>query len=56
MSKYSDSLIMSYGNTARIKKLTKEIKDIESFKIKELQASKNISRVLKGEVRRSMLR
>jgi len=53
MSKYSEELIGRFGNTRRMRALTKEIKDIQDFKSKEKMANKNISRVIRGEVRRS---
>lgn len=52
MSKWSDEFSEKYKTTARVRKLTEEIKNASNKQKLQKEVDLNISKILKGEVKR----
>ena len=52
MSKWSDEFSEKYKTTAKVRKLTEEIKNVSNKQKLQKEVDLNISKILKGEVKR----
>ena len=56
LSKKAHELIDAYGTTTNIRRLTKELRDIKKAERDMKIASQNITKILRGEVKRKVYR
>lgn len=54
MSKFTDEFVETYGDTTRLRKITKELRCRNEFNKKMKEANMNITKITQGKLGRSI--